>query len=186
MFTGISGKPLYSLGNCVKIHVMLKQVLRSLSLSYQKKSWWRPRVFPSCWHLRGQPLIIWRSVVLPSCWHSILYKWISFYVVFIVSCQHESRTRPAQPSVLLVWHCLIICGDNRVQFYSWCHTKAISISYSFLPKFIAHTSFLWTLQICLRYKCVPYLTQSVLSLFFRYDRNKDHKACFSVTHLICG
>ena len=37
-------------------------------------------------------------------------------------------------------------------------------SYSFLPKFIAHTSFLWTLQKCLRYKCVLYLTQSVRQL----------------------
>ncbi len=40
-------------------------------------------------------------------------------------------------------------------------TSGISISYSCLPKFIAYTSFLWTLQICLHYKCVPYLTQSV-------------------------
>ncbi len=35
------------------------------------------------------------------------------------------------------------------------------ISHSYGPKFIAHLSFLWRLKIAFRYKCVPYLTQSV-------------------------
>ncbi len=44
-----------------------------------------------------------------------------------------------------------------------CNLYAMHIFHSFGPRFIAHISFPWRLKIAFRYKCVPYLTQSVYS-----------------------
>ena len=65
---------------------------------------------------------------------------------------------------------VLSCQTELVHFDWLCQVGEIrSCRYDF----IAHNSFLWTLQICLHYKCVPYLTQSVFVLWFIHIKCKE-------------